>query len=255
MSMMEFLTYDLKVAALLAVFYMFYRLLLSHETFHRVNRVVLLLTAILSFVLPLCVITIHKTVVVDMPKANIDFGGMTMMTEEAEPQAPFWQTAAIVVFFIGLMVTLGYTLQSILRVWLLIRHSEQHPQNDGTSSAWQKAMYRPSVGCVTSYSLKATTRLKMPPYSPMNGDISVGVTRSTSSSLIRSPPCNGSILLCGCCAKTCVPSMSTRPMQRYSLKASICVSISICLSKKPSPPAGTLWPTALPTVPSKTAYT
>jgi TonB family protein len=67
-----------------------------------------------------------------MPKANIDFGGMTMMTEEAEPQAPFWQTAAIVVFFIGLVVTLGYTLQSILRVWLLIRHSEQHPQNDGT---------------------------------------------------------------------------------------------------------------------------
>ena len=130
--MMEFLTYDLKVAALLAVFYMFYRLLLSRETFHRINRVVLLLTAILSFVLPLCVITIHKTVVVDMPKANIDFGGMTMMIEEAEPQTPFWQTVAVVIFFIGLVVTLGYTLQSILRVWLLIHHSEQHPQSDGT---------------------------------------------------------------------------------------------------------------------------
>ena len=132
MSMMEFLTYDLKAAALLAVFYMFYRLLLSRETFHRINRVVLLLTAILSFVLPLCVITIHKTVVVDMPKANIDFDGMTMMIEEAEPQTPFWQTAAVIVFFIGLVVTLGYTLQSILRVWLLIHHSEQHPQSDGT---------------------------------------------------------------------------------------------------------------------------
>ena len=130
--MMEFLTYDLKVAALLAVFYMFYRLLLSRETFHRINRVVLLLTAILSFVLPLFVITIHKTVIVDMPKANIDFGEMTMMVEEAEPQTLFWQTAAIVVFFIGLVVTLGYTLQSILRVWLLIHHSEQHPQSDGT---------------------------------------------------------------------------------------------------------------------------
>ena len=130
--MMEFLTYDLKVAAILAVFYMFYRLLLSRETFHRVNRVVLLLTAILSFVLPLCVITIHKTVVVDIPKANIDFGGMTMTIEEAEPQTPFWQTAAVVVFFIGMVVTLGYTLQSILRVWLLIHHSEQHPQSDGT---------------------------------------------------------------------------------------------------------------------------
>ena len=132
MSMMEFLTYDLKVAALLAVFYMFYRLLLSRETFHRINRVVLLLTAILSFILPLCVITIHKTVMVDMPKANIDFGGMTMMIEESEPQTPFWQTAAIVIFFIGLVVTLSYTLQSIFRVWLLIHHSEQHPQSDGT---------------------------------------------------------------------------------------------------------------------------
>ena len=130
--MMEFLTYDLKVAAILAVFYMFYRLLLSRETFHRVNRVVLLLTAILSFVLPLCVITIHKTVIVDMSKANINFDGMAMTIEEAEPQTPFWQTVAVVVFFIGLVVTLGYTLQSILRVWLLIHHSEQHPQSDGT---------------------------------------------------------------------------------------------------------------------------
>ena len=61
--MMEFLAYDLKVAVLIAVFYMFYRLLLSHETFHRVNRIVLLATAVASFVLPFCIITLHKTVV------------------------------------------------------------------------------------------------------------------------------------------------------------------------------------------------
>ena len=60
MGMMEFLTYDLKVAVLVAAFYMFYRLLLSRETFHRVNRVVLLTTAVASFILPLCVITLHK---------------------------------------------------------------------------------------------------------------------------------------------------------------------------------------------------
>lgn len=40
--MIEFLIYDLKVAVLLAVFYMFYRLMLARETFHRVNRIVLL---------------------------------------------------------------------------------------------------------------------------------------------------------------------------------------------------------------------
>ncbi|MBQ8154120.1 MAG: hypothetical protein IJ069_10685 [Prevotella sp.] len=60
--MTDFLLYDLKVAVLIIVFYMFYRLMLSRETFHRVNRIVLLLTAVASFVLPLCVITIHETV-------------------------------------------------------------------------------------------------------------------------------------------------------------------------------------------------
>ena len=131
MSMIEFLTYDLKVAALIAVFYMFYRLLLSRETFHRVNRMVLLLTAIASYVLPLCVITLHKTVLVEATESAIDFGGLTMMVEET-PQMPLWQVLAVVIFLFGVVVTLGYTLSSVLRVWLLIRRSEQHPQPDGT---------------------------------------------------------------------------------------------------------------------------
>ena len=63
--MTGFLIYDAKVAVLIVVFYMFYRLLLSKETFHRVNRMVLLSTALLSFILPLCVITMHKTVVLE----------------------------------------------------------------------------------------------------------------------------------------------------------------------------------------------
>ncbi|WP_288276487.1 M56 family metallopeptidase [uncultured Prevotella sp.] len=136
--MMEFLTYDLKVAALLAVFYMFYRLLLSRETFHCVNRIVLLTTAVASFILPLCVITLHKTVVIELTETHVDFEGMTMMIEEAEQQ-PFWQTAAVIAFFIGMVATLGYTLSNVLRVWLLISHSQQHPQPDGT------------VICVTSF--------------------------------------------------------------------------------------------------------
>ena len=135
---MEFLTYDLKVAALLAVFYMFYRLLLGRETFRCVNRIVLLTTAVASFILPLCVITLHKTVVIELTETHVDFEGMTMMIEEAEQQ-PFWQTAAVIAFFIGMVATLGYTLSNVLRVWLLISRSQQHPQPDGT------------VICVTSF--------------------------------------------------------------------------------------------------------
>ena len=40
--MTEFLVYDVKAAVLVAVFYLFYRLLLAHETLHRLNRLVLL---------------------------------------------------------------------------------------------------------------------------------------------------------------------------------------------------------------------
>ena len=57
---MAFLIYDAKVAVALLVFYLFYRFLLKKETFHRFNRVVLVGTAVLSFLLPLCIITIHK---------------------------------------------------------------------------------------------------------------------------------------------------------------------------------------------------
>ena len=132
MGMMEFLTYDLKVAVLVAAFYMFYRLLLSRETFHRVNRLVLLTTAVASFILPLCVITLHKTVVVSGDGSGlITLDGLGMV-EVAEPQMPFWQTVAVVVFFAGMAASLGFTLYNIFQVWRLISRSEHHQQPDGT---------------------------------------------------------------------------------------------------------------------------
>ena len=130
--MTDFLTYDLKVAVLITVFYMFYRLLLARETFHRVNRVVLLLTAVASFVLPLCVITMHRTVTIEaVPQVAI---GEVWMETEAEPATTsYWQTLLPLLYIVGVAVTLGHTLLSILKVLLLIRRSEQHRQPDGTT--------------------------------------------------------------------------------------------------------------------------
>ena len=128
--MQDFLIYDAKVAVLIVVFYMFYRLLLSKETFHRVNRVVLLSTAVLSFVLPLCVITLHKTVTIDAVPM-VSAGDVQM--EIAEDEQPLvWQTVLPALYIIGMLVTLGHTLLSVWKVMLLIRRSEQHPQADGT---------------------------------------------------------------------------------------------------------------------------
>ena len=129
--MTNFLIYDAKVAVLIIVFYMFYRLMLSRETFHRVNRVVLLLTAIASFVLPLCVITLHKTVTLAV-SPTVSVGDLQMeIAEEAGPVA--WQVVLPLIFIIGVLLTLGHTLASIVKVMLLIRRSEKHPQPDGTT--------------------------------------------------------------------------------------------------------------------------
>ena len=127
--MTDFLIYDLKVAAWIAVFYMFYRLMLSRETFHRVNRIVLLATAVVSFVLPFCVITLHETVVMPAPQASVEVGNM--VAEVAEPVVPLWQSLLPYLFMIGVVITLGHTLWSIFRIMRLIKESEQHPQADG----------------------------------------------------------------------------------------------------------------------------
>ena len=129
--MSDFLLYDLKVAVLIIVFYMFYRLMLSRETFHRVNRIVLLLTAIASFVLPLCVITTHQTVAVAMPEVAIG-DVQAQIAPESETEQPLWLVVLPVLYIIGMVATLGNTLLSLARVWQLIRRSERYPQPDGT---------------------------------------------------------------------------------------------------------------------------
>lgn len=126
--MTQFLTYDLKVAALIAVFYMFYRLLLSKDTFHRLNRIVLLVTAVVSFLLPICVITTHRKVVIPMQESL----SAAPASPIAETTTDIWPIVATVVFLLGMAITLSVTLVSILKVISLIRKSEHHPQADGT---------------------------------------------------------------------------------------------------------------------------
>ena len=127
--MTDFLIYDAKVAVLIAIFYMFYRLVLARETFHRVNRLTLLLTAIASFVLPLCVITLHKTVTVEaVPMVSV---GDVQMEVAADAGPEWWQLLLPLIFIIGVVVTLGHTLMSMFRILMLIKRSEKHPQADG----------------------------------------------------------------------------------------------------------------------------
>ena len=114
--MAEFLTYQLKVAIALSVFYMFYRLLLSRETFHRVNRIVLLATALLSFLLPFCVITLHDVVVI--PAGAVAESG-TAAEVVAEGHS-IWTIVLSILFFIGVAAVLANVLVSVIRIRRII---------------------------------------------------------------------------------------------------------------------------------------
>ena len=136
-----FLTYELKVAVLIAVFYIFWRLLVANETWHRLNRIVLLSTALASFVLPLCVITIHQTVEVMPPVADTlplptDETAMPMESApaltNAETERPFnWLLPLTIIYIIGVVVVLSKMLLSLWRLYRMRAESEVYPLSDG----------------------------------------------------------------------------------------------------------------------------
>lgn len=138
--MLSFLIYDLKVAALLVVFYMFYRLLLERTSLVHFNRVVLLLTAVLSFVLPLCIITVHEYVeAIPVTATTVETAGNGILQ-----QAPvsFWSEYGprlmlllTVVLVGGMLIRMGIVVRSFLNLKKLISNSEKKTLSDGVVMA------------------------------------------------------------------------------------------------------------------------
>lgn len=132
--MTEFLIYQGKAAIALAVFYMFYRLLLSKETFHRFNRIVLLGTAALSFVLPLCVITFKEVVVVPAMTASSETftgeeaGTSAMVSEVSEP---IWPVILCSLFALGALAVLVHVVFSIIGIRRMIRSGSRQALESG----------------------------------------------------------------------------------------------------------------------------
>ncbi len=128
----EWTIYSLKVGACLAVFYLFFKLLLSRETFHRFNRIVVLGAMLLSFVLPLCVITVWRELppLPAVPVFEMDGAA----AETALPAArPFpWKSLVGVLFVTGAAASCLHTLCSLGSVLRVIRRGRRERLDDGT---------------------------------------------------------------------------------------------------------------------------
>ena len=128
---MNFLIYDGKVAIALLVFYLFYRFLLKKETFHRFNRVVLVGTAVLSFLLPLCIITIYKPVEMEAMVMEPMAATPQELVPVVEKAAPWWPIALAILFWAGAALVLVRVVVSILSISKIIRQGELVREDDG----------------------------------------------------------------------------------------------------------------------------
>ena len=133
--MMDFLLYNTKVAVALLVFYLFYRFLLKKETFHRFNRIVLVGTAVLSFLLPLCIITIHKPVEMDpvAPKPVVVAAELPAPEPVpfVEPTLSWWPAVLTILFWAGVAFVLARVIVSLLSIIRIIRQGEPVVEEDG----------------------------------------------------------------------------------------------------------------------------
>ena len=143
-----FLVYILKSAVCLAMFYLFYRLLLSKETFHRFNRMALLGVMLLSCLLPLVKVTVEQASPVNAQVMSMeDLLLMYQWNSEAvveEGSRPFhWQEGLVLVYFVGLFFVIVRHLWSLGRMLYLIRHSRCERLDNGIRSVVHRRKLAP----------------------------------------------------------------------------------------------------------------
>ena len=129
MNMPAFLSYTFKAALLTAVFYTFWRLLLSKETFHRLNRIVLVLTPVVSLLLPLCVITVHRTEYVSILTDLTSSSGAAPVAGTVT--VPLWVQLLAAVYAAGVAMVIFKTIWSVVKLRRIIREGAHERLDDG----------------------------------------------------------------------------------------------------------------------------
>lgn len=116
-----FFIYSIKVAICLVAFYLFYKLLLSRDTFHAFNRATLLLLMLLSLVLPFVSLSIDKPTVVNNGMVQVEqllVAGVT--GEDTQPASLTLVQVLFMVYMVGVVVSVGREIVSLAGLYKLI---------------------------------------------------------------------------------------------------------------------------------------
>ena len=130
-----FFVYILKTSLCLAVYYLFYRLLLSKETFHRFNRIALLGLLVFSGVVPFVEVTMQEAPQVSQTFLSLE--DMMVPVEEhldvldETPKRFPWNALAFLVYALGILFFLVRHLWSLGRMIRLLRTSRKERMEGG----------------------------------------------------------------------------------------------------------------------------
>lgn len=125
----EFVAYSLQVAIVMALLYVAYRLLMATSTFHTLNRYTLLVIIAMSWIIPVLpsLFTDQGDVVVEALLVGVLLG---TVVEETAHTSISWQELVIIIYYIGVALSLLLTLFGAVRMIRLIR-SGKHTRIGG----------------------------------------------------------------------------------------------------------------------------
>ena len=147
--------YLLKTSLSLAAFYLLYKLLCSRDTWHRQNRVLLLLIFALSAVIPFLYIDLGQAAQeasVIIEELSTSLVGKAVELEGATPNAMLhptwwqqipWRTLLTSLYLAGLIVCIAHFIMSLLAIVNLIRKSKRSTLPDGTILVTHTKSYGP----------------------------------------------------------------------------------------------------------------
>lgn len=115
-----FVLYSLRTALCLALFYLFFKWVLSRDTLHRLNRVVLLTAVVVAFLLPVCRVTIVEVVPAPEPIVMME----ELPAEEIVTTLPddgiAWQQVVGALCLLAMAVMVGRMVVATYSVWRTI---------------------------------------------------------------------------------------------------------------------------------------
>ncbi|GHV16690.1 hypothetical protein FACS1894169_10760 [Bacteroidia bacterium] len=130
----DFFVYILKSAACLVVFYLFFRLLLNRDTFHRFNRIAVLCILVLSVIVPFC--NIHMDTQTQVNQAVVEFHQLfvepdNVATVTQSDNSLTWIHGVLIVYLAGIIFFLFRNVYFLLCMRRLLQQGRAEKPDSG----------------------------------------------------------------------------------------------------------------------------